>query len=682
MAIDPLLVGLIRGFAVEATDLCRSTTVGLLILERADAEVAARRTAAETVGRGLHTLKGSAATVGMADVAELAHALETQLAGAAAPGERLPTAVADALLEGLDQLLARVQTHATGLGASPDAQPTTVATPGSPAPPEPRPAPQGDGEQTSWRIGASQVARLVRQVEPLREAVLRADERRDGLDALLALPAAFAPAHLPALEALRGALAADAAELSGALYNLDKSVEALSTLPVSGLQDALDRAVRDAARRTAKQARLSLVGGELGLDRGMLDALRGPLLHLVRNAVDHGLEPPAVREQRGKDRTGELVVRFESHGNQVVIEVSDDGGGLDLNAVRARAVQRGLLAPETSATLDDERLTALIFLPGFSTRDAVSEVSGRGVGLDVVKREVEALDGHVEVSTRAGQGTQFLLFLPVDAGSLPVLLVKAGGQRFAVPMVRLEAATRAGAAGADLPSGRPTLALRGADLEVDDLAALLGLREAQRPAPGQPVLVVRTRSGRRAVVVDALLGDESLSVRPMPRELRAVPAFQGACTLARGELVLLLRPDWLETATAAQPPPRRHRRVLVVDDSLTARALHRVLLEAGGFTVDALADASEALERLRHASYDLVVADVGLPGMDGMAMTREIRAAPQTAAVRVVLVSARAGSDWLTQGLAAGADAVLTKQACASGALLAEVQRVLAGARS
>jgi two-component system, chemotaxis family, sensor kinase CheA len=527
------------------------------------------------------------------------------------------------------------------------------------------------------------VIALLHEVERLREVRLRVEERRRELErAILQLDRLGIQAETAEARAVllgvRRSLGADGEEAADIVASIEDGLKAISTVPVRTILDPLRRAVRDLCKATGKQARLAVVGAEVSLDRRVIEQLRGPLIQLVRNAVDHGLEMPEVREARGKHPEGALTIRVEQQGNMLFIEVGDDGAGLDLEQIREAALRRSLVAPEQLANMSNQQLHQLIFRPGFSTRMEATEFSGRGVGLDVVRNQIQALQGHVEVQSVAGQGARFVLTLPVDLGSSPVLVVRCGEHQLGIPMAAVES-SRAARSG-DLRVGRSRVQLDHRDqlIPVQDLGSLVGLRQPEVPADGQPLLILQAQGRRLALSIDEVLGDRELVIRPLPADVRDLPAYQGAATLARGELVLILRPDFLVSSDRrAESGLAGTRRALVVDDSLTARALHRTALETGGYLVHTASNGRQALEQLRHSAYDVMVCDIGMEEMDGYELTAAVRQRTETDSMPILLVSARDSDSDRQRGMAVGADGFLTKKECVSGRLLSEVSAVI-----
>jgi two-component system chemotaxis sensor kinase CheA len=693
--VDPILQGLVAGFLQEATELADQTTRSVLALEAARAGGVPLTQDYDRAARGLHTLKGSAATLGLDDVALLAHHMEDHVAPLRKALQPLPPGTADWLLRTLDALLSRVRAHAeqAGEGLPPVetllTSPEERLLPNTPQSTLPRTdLTEGQAVQPTaglsdaladWRVSTEQVVGLMREVERLREVRLRLDERRLELErasehlAQLGMLAQTAEPRMRVLGTGR-ALRSDGEELADIVESLEDGIKAISTMPVHSVADSLHRAVRDLCRASGKEARLSIVGVELSLDRRILNALKPALTHLVRNAVDHGIEAPAERLRRGKHREGAIVIRVEQQGSIVSVEVADDGAGIDVSRVRELALRRGVLPQAELEAMDDGQVRQLVFRSGFSTADQVTALSGRGVGLDVVRSQVQGLNGNVEVQGVVGQGARFLLTMPTELGGFPVLVVRCGEHQLGLPLLCVEAIVRARAERIHVSAQGMSLEHDGKSIPLEDLGERLLLNQAETPGERRPLILTQFQGEWVAFTVDEIVGERELVVRSMPAELRGVDAYQGAAVLARGELLPVLRADWLvkkstETRTFSS------QRVLVVDDSLTARAIHRSILEAGGFSVHAVGSARRALEHLGQAAYAAVVADIAMAEMDGLELVRAARSQPGGARIPFVLVSAN--PELRTPALAAGADGFLSKADCAAGRLLAELTSVI-----
>ena len=706
--LDPMLEQLLAGFIDESQEIYERVTRNLIELEKEPAQ----GTRFDDLARGLHTLKGSAATLGLDDLAQFAHRMEDVILPLRGSAQPLPAPLADAVLKSLDVWMARLRAYSAKtdlpdleaslarLDSVRPEKPAAISPAAPPTIPEPVKEPEvvpdsnppvpampaDDGASgESWRVSTRQVIGLFHEVERLRELRLRIDERRRELEKATHQLERMASSSMQTAETralltgLRRFLNADGEEAADIVASMEDGLKAISTMPVRTVIEPLRRAVRDLCKSSGKLARLSVVGGEVSLDRRVLEQLRGPLVHLVRNAVDHGLELPGVREARGKHREGALTIRVEQQGNMLFIEIADDGNGLNVPKIREAALQRGIVTQEELATMGQQQIHQFIFRPGFSTRTEITDVSGRGVGLDVVRNQIQALQGHVEVQSTPGQGTRFILTLPAELGSSPVLVVRVGEHQLGLPMAAVESSRASRAKDLHVGRARVQLEHRERLLPLQDLGALVGLRQPEAPQEGQPVLILQSQGRRLALTVDEVIGDKELVIRPLPMEVRELPAYQGAATLARGELILILRVDWLVNLDRkSESGLQGTRRALVVDDSLTARALHRTALEAGGYLVHTASNARQALEQLRHSAYDVMVCDIGMEEMDGFQLTAAVRQRPETDSMPILLVSARDSNEDRERGQSVGADGFLTKKDCVSGRLLSEVGAVIA----
>lgn len=704
MLDDEIPQELVAIFAEEATELCEQCTRAVVELERVEGNEESRRAQYDLLARGLHTLKGSAATVGLADLASVAHKMEELVLPRRHAASPIPREIADRLLPSLDRFSAIARRRADrpgelspatellqGLepaaGETVDAPPLSEGrTPNKPGDAQPRVGLEAVDDESVWHVEAHQVLRLMREMERLDGLQRALQERRAEVYSIV--EALSRTAHngdsgdvAAMLARLADAVSVDAERASELAEIVEDRLRAIGTQPVRTVLDPLHRAVRDLCRTTGKEARLSVVGAEASLERHVLAGLKACLLHLVRNAIDHGIELPQERERLGKHREGALVVRVEQHGNSVFVEVADDGRGLDLERIRQVALERGAVLPDEAATMDPQQIRSLIFLPSFSTSRALTETSGRGVGLDVVKEKVEALRGHVEVQSVVNNGTRFTMTLPVELGSSPVLLVRFADHQMGVPLAAVEAVVAANRENVRPDDGAAKMSLVWEDrvIPLRDLSAIMKLREPRAPREGQPVVVLHSHGTWCSLAVDEIVGDRDLVVRPLPRALRDVAAYQGALTTPNGELVLLLRPEWLVDGQGeADAAIRGGGRVLVIDDSITARTMHRSILESGGYTVHAVSGPEQALDQLESARYDAIVCDVSMTPLDGISFTAALRRRGDTRRTPIILVSEHDGEGFRERALTGGADLFLSKAHCAGGRLLAEVSRILA----
>ncbi|WOS54579.1 Hpt domain-containing protein [Xanthomonas rydalmerensis] len=421
-------------------------------------------------------------------------------------------------------------------------------------------------------------------------------------------------------------------------------------VPFDGLVPRLRRVVRQAASETGKQVHLSLEGTHGELDRNVLDRMVAPLEHMLRNSVAHGLEAPEQRRDAGKAEEGNIAIRLRREGSEIVLEVADDGAGLDREAIRRRAEQRGLIAAD--AALSDDELDALIFAPGFSTYDQVSQLAGRGVGMDVVRNEVRQLGGSVDIHSVRGQGVTFTLRLPQTLAVTQAVFVQIGDTTFAVPVASVSGIGRIGRE--RFEAGTGGYRYSGEEYALYDLGSLVGQAPARAEGQAQvPLLRVRAGDLRAAVAIDQVLGNREIVVKPVGLQIASVPGIYGATITGDGRVVVILDIAPLVRRYLAQPlrpvveaAPTEQRRVplvMVVDDSLTMRKVTGRVLERHNFDVVSARDGVEALERLEERVPDLMLLDIEMPRMDGYELATAMRADPRYAAVPIVMITSRSG---------------------------------------
>ncbi|MBV8310831.1 MAG: response regulator [Planctomycetaceae bacterium] len=472
------------------------------------------------------------------------------------------------------------------------------------------------------------------------------------------------------LERFAMVLTSDGRQLDQVADLLDDAVRRLRMLPFAEACQGLDRLVRDLARASGKEVVLLVEGGQVELDRSILEGLRDPLYHLVCNAVDHGIETPDQRQAAGKPAQGRITLRAALRGTQVEVVVADDGRGLDLEAVRQQVRQQGLGEPT-----DERDLVSCIFLPGFSTASLITSVSGRGVGLDVVKSQVELLHGTIDLSFTAGQGTRFALAVPLTLTTLRALLVEAGEQIFAWASTNVQRLVRIGPHDIRMVGGREMLVNGKSLLPMASLAETLGLPATTAAGAGdkRPGLIVAAAERRMAFVVDELIAEQEIVVKGLGDRIRRVRNFSGATILPSGRIALVLNAAALIRAAMSQsvgPAPApvpamtgslAKKRLLVVDDSVTTRSLEKSILEAAGYEVVTAADGEAGWKLLQEQDVDLVITDIEMPRMDGFELTEAIRRSKQSHELPVILISARSSDRDKARGIEVGADAYIVK---------------------
>lgn len=726
-------------FHMEAQAQTEVLTAGLLALEREPSDPAAL----EACMRAAHSLKGAARIVGLDAAVQLAHHMEDLLVAAQEGRLPLRSEHIDALLRGSDMLLRLgggeaadglpdllAQLDGSGGAALPIAQDVAQAgalpqalADGAPEPAEALP----EQRDRVLRVSAERLDLLLdlagrslvaaQRAQPLGDGLARLrrlqqqmGQSLDGLREALqghALPPAVqallasagdqlqeAQAHLQNHSAEFDSFAWDFGQRSHRLYD---AALASRMRPCADLMASKVRMVRDLGRQLGRQVRLELEGEGTQADRDVLDRLEAPLIHLLRNAVDHGIEPPAERARLGKPAEGVVRLRARHFAGRLLLDVEDDGCGVDLERVRAAVRERRLVPADMALQLAEDELLAFLFLPGFSMSPAVSDVSGRGVGLDVVQHELRSLRGIVRLRQRAGQGCLFQIELPLTLSVLRSLIVEIGGEPYALPLAKVERVLRVAPEAIALIEGQQHLWHGGRHIGLLAASQLLQVPGVQRDLPGSPGLPVVLLSGPdacHAVAVEQVLGERNLAVMPLDPRLGAVRGVSAGALLDDGSPVLILDADELlhsagkllgggQVERVARPEgqaPQARKRVLVVDDSLTVRELERKLLSSRGYEVSVAVDGMDGWNMLRGGHFDLLVTDIDMPRMDGIELVIQLRRDPRLQSLPVIVVSYKDREEDRRRGLEAGADHYLTKSSFHDESLLEAVHMLVGDA--
>ena len=749
---DALLQRLLATFRVEADEHLEAMAAGLLALEKTPSGVQAA-SVIETIFREAHSLKGAARAVNLVPIESLCQSLEGVFS--ALKKGQLPVSVPllDVLhqaIDGLANLLAgdagavstiapavallisQLEQAANGFLAAPAMEaPAAAVAPHSP------PATFGPAAGTV-RISVTKLDTVMRQVEELISPRLAARQRVLELRDVTATVSAWKKARMqiqPALRQIEHATARSAdgngsirrrkellkvleylegehlfiVDIENRLSKLNKSaardqralaamtdsllqdVKEMQLLPFASLLDVLPRLARDLAREQGKEVELALQGGEIELDRRMLDELKDPLIHLLRNAIDHGIESPALRTTLGKPVQGTITLAVSQRdGGKVELLVADDGAGIDGERVKAAAVKLGMLAGEAEGGISERETLALAFQSGVSTSPISTDVSGRGLGLAIVREKVERLGGSVSIESHHGVGTSFHIVLPLSLATFRAVLVRVGEQLCAIPSAGVERVARVATQAIRTVENRETIVL---DKNVVSLAGLADVLEIALTASAHadahvPVIVLGVGDARVSFRVDEILGEQEILVKNLGPQLARVRNVAGASMLGTGRVVPVLNvADLLKSAVshvaaphapaADKPASVKKQSILVAEDSITSRSLLKNILESAGYAVSTAVDGMDALTTLKTAAFDLIVSDVEMPRMDGFDLTARIRADRQLAALPVVLVTALESREHRERGIDAGANAYIVKSSFDQGNLLEVIRRLI-----
>jgi chemosensory pili system protein ChpA (sensor histidine kinase/response regulator) len=723
-------------FLEEAVDLTRDLTTQLRGW-RADPAAGA---APHAIARLLHTFKGSARMAGAMNLGEVTHLLEARVEEVMRHHGQASPAVIDEIEAGCDTLVQAVERLRAGpqeavapeLPATPlDQSQAAPAVAAVPVAPEPEGEGEAAGQRATLRVRADLIDRLVNEAGELSIARTRIEgEMRSLKGSLLELTENVIRlrrqlrdieiqaetqiqarvAHTPEGETEFDPLELDrftrfqeltrfmaesvndvATVQQNLLKNLDDANAAIIAqsrlnrglqqelmgvrmLPFASQTERLYRIVRQTTKETGKRATLDIVGGQVDIDRSVLDKMLAPIEHMLRNAVAHGIESREQRLAAGKPEVGEIVVKLAQEGNEIILSMTDDGKGLDAERIRARAEAMGLLQP--GQAVDDATLYDFIFQPGFSTAAELTQLAGRGIGMDVVKTEVGELGGRIEILSQAGKGTTFRLYLPLTLAVTQTLLVRVGHQHYAVPSTMIEQVMEMKEKGLSAIREQGEVVWQGNRYPFHFLPHLLGDAQALPELHRQYwVLLLRSGSQRVAVLVDELNGNQEVVVKNIGAQLSRVVGIAGATVLGDGRVVLILNPVALASRTpvisvqaaipavpvAAVTEVSAMPTVMVVDDSLTVRKITSRLLMREGYQVVLAKDGVDALEQLIDVMPDVILSDIEMPRMDGFDFVRNVRGDERLRSLPIIMITSRTADKHRNYALEIGANHYLGK---------------------
>ena len=589
------------------------------------------------------------------------------------------------------------------------------APPASDAPPTSEAAlsREQDEESRTVRVDSSRLERMMqlagevmitsRRFQGIRAQAADFDHRLEGMEG--GVGAALRDGHEP-LRELRREIDEGRLAVAGLISDLDgllRRTEEISAdlygqvlgsrmRPFEDGGHGFPRMIRDLAKKLGKKVRFEVQGGRTRVDREILASLEAPLTHVLRNAVDHGIELPDVRRAAGKPETATLVLEARHHAGMLLVRVREDGGGINPESLRRKIVERGFVDETMAARLEGPELHDFLFLPGFSTAAAVTEVSGRGVGLDVVQSMVHEVGGAVRVESTLGVGTTFELQLPVTRSVVRAALVEVDGEPFGLPLARLSRVTRVPASEITTIEGRRQFQYEGGMIGLIRFATLLGLPETEGDPDVESVVVVGDSTGRCGLVVDRFLGEQDLVVRRLDPRFGRVPHVGASAMLEDGSPLFILDvEDVLKSIRQLLGDGRlrgtgrdrvssdaaRAKRVLVVEDSITVREVERQILVQMGLEVETAVDGVDGWNALQAGHYDLVVTDIDMPRMNGIELVTTLRADERFKTIPVVVVSYKDREADRLAGMQAGADAYLTKGSFREGSFVTTVRDLL-----
>ncbi|MFZ5519406.1 MAG: hybrid sensor histidine kinase/response regulator [Candidatus Zhuqueibacterota bacterium] len=484
-------------------------------------------------------------------------------------------------------------------------------------------------------------------------------------------------------------LSKDIKELSASTRNLQEEIKQVRMLPMATILSPFKRMIRDMAAETNKLVNVTFTGAETEVDKKILEDLKDPLTHLFRNALAHGIETPEQRRQLNKSESGVISFHVHQKGNQLVLELSDDGAGIDLEKIRTEAVSRKVVSPDELQEMKNHELIDLIFRPGFSTNSIITDLSGRGVGLDVVRQTAEKLHGVVHVKSEKNKGTSFILKLPISLVTLQCILLVVAGRMFAIPTLAVDRIIRVSYEEIKFASGREMIELEGRPVAVVSLAKILELPEMH---PGRfddnkiSLIVVSVNETLIAFIVDRFIGNQEIVIKPLGKQLVRVRNIAGATILGDGQVVLMLNVSDLSRSatkmrlTSGRPKHEietaQKKHVLVIDDSITTRTLEKNILEVAGYDVTTAVDGEDGLRMVNAMDFDAIVTDIQMPNMDGFEFTRQIKDNVRFKQIPVILVTSLDSKQDKERGIEVGADAYIVKKSFDQRSLLETLEQL------
>lgn len=748
-------------FRVEAEEHIRAISSGLIELEKTPT-TERRAELIETVFREAHSLKGAARSVNLRDIESVCQPLEGAFAALKRREIALSPALCDLFHQAADTIaqlisvadgertlsdrartrelirqLGNVLQGASRPGKPEEAAPVAEAPPIEITPallarkeettPQGLPAKETPALVETVRIPTAKLDPLLLQAEELilanmaagqrsiewrefnRELVSWKTESTKWKDRQLT-PAApvlseFLKLHEARLNALQSRVAAVAEtaerDQRAVMRLVDDHLEAMKQvlmLPITTLVEVFPKLVRDLAHDQDKEVDLVIRGAELEIDKRILEELKDPLIHLLRNCVDHGIRKPEERTRRNKPARGTIMLSFGArNGRQVEILVSDDGTGIDLDQVRAAAIKADIVSPEAAGKFDPQTILSLIFQSGITTSPIITDISGRGLGLAIVREKTEKLGGAVSVDSRINVGTTVRLILPLTLATFRGVLARAGEQVFVLPTINVERVLRVSPGEIKTVENRETLQVDGHVLSAVRLGDALGLpvrnngssavRVPVATANHVPVVVLAFADKRIAFLVDEVLDEHQVLVKGLGRQLRRVRNIAGATVLGTGQVVPVLNvPDLMKSAVRTAGTVRaaaigksqeRTGTILVAEDSITSRTLIKNILETAGYRAATAVDGADAFMQVRSGEFDLVVSDVDMPRMSGFELTARIRADKKLGELPVVLVTALESREDRERGIEAGANAYIVKSSFDQSNLLEVIKRLI-----
>lgn len=736
MGFSPeLLKQLIATFQCELDDGIVELTNGLVELEKCGSDHAAKSVLIEKVFRTAHNLKGASRGLGINNVGNITHSIETIFSSFKAADAVIPKAVIDVCLEAVDKMKSAMQSFIDesplnfdiddlllrmNSCTDPASNHQKKITVKSAMPEQPLKSESSSGD--SIRVPLKIVDRLSELSEEIQSSKIQLDDHTHQAKSISNLMSEFISSWQDINESLSmrfdrsdnynlkkslnranddltaittivnkmshgmSSQANDYSRLSRAVHD---EVAILRLVPANNFLGMLPRSIRDLANSLNKNVSLEVSGGEVYIDKYVLEGLKDPINHILRNAIDHGIESPELRIKSGKPEAGKISIKVHDAGSKVYFEISDDGGGLDYERIKQKALSLGIEQSSSINSLSNDELQQFIFESGFSTKNEVSTISGRGVGMDVVKKNVQALKGSITIQSETGKGTTFIICVPLSLSSERGLIVRCDDQIFVLPTAYIERVNAVSMKDVVSVEGCHAIVLHGHPVLLKPLASVLGFDQGAVIRDNFSAVILKVSERLIALSVDQIIGEREIVIKPIQEPLANISCVSGATLLDRNKIAIVLNPIELidislhatvgyHPADAASAKPASDSiRILVVDDSITTRTLEKNILESKKYLVTTAVNGQEAWDILQKQSFTLMITDINMPVMDGFELTDRVKKSEKLASMPVIIVTSLGSDAEKSRGIEVGADAYIVKNEFESGVLLQTIEQLV-----
>jgi two-component system chemotaxis sensor kinase CheA len=674
-------------FCREAEEHLASLQRGLLVLEKEPGN----SVLLHELLRNAHTLKGSARMVGIASISTIAHRMEDLLQGMEDGSSPVDSVGIDLLLQSTDTLCQITAALSRGEEITFDADQFVAAFDKGEIIPQAVPEKTDPESESLGDTVRARVKTLDSLVNLIGEMIINKKRFEDKTTRLKQLCASLDPDTTSPLKEFQRSLEEDVLYLDYLIQELHLEAMSLRMLPLRTITDSFQRLIRDLAKAQGKEIKLEIVGAGIEMDRVLLENLKPMMLHMLTNSIDHGIEAPEERLAQGKPAAGTIRISARHEGNNVVLDIRDDGRGMNPDKIRKAALARGVISQEEAETLKDDEVLYLTLRPGFSTSEIVTDISGRGVGMDVVSKNIERVKGNIFLKSEVGQYSEITLQLPLTLSVIEALMVSCSGECFAFPISYVQETLKIRDTDITTVGGKEVINVRNSTTPLISLARLLGLPEKESGIESGKIsaLVLKLREQRIACTIDENLGNSEIVVKGLGAQFKNHRFVFGATILGDGSPSLILNvPDIFATANDEGTSNLRQAfqdrssntsrgRVLVVDDSITTRTMEKSILITHGYEVEIATSGEDGLEKAMNSQFDLVISDVEMPGINGFEFAKSLRALEEYRDIPIIIVSSLSRDEDKRKAIQAGAQAYIVKGSFDQGTLLETVETLI-----